>query len=160
MKKLLFLFLLLIGGAMTLQAVEIPVSIAMDESLPYRKEFRYYLVRAITDIENVKIVESGQGDWFRIHVLLVEMKLANEVSLGYAISFSIVEIPFYLHSYIFENIDAGKRQEVTDKLIKSTVFYRGSDMIVVDKASLESGTTRIHTSLKKLIEERIRSQSE
>jgi hypothetical protein len=159
-KKLFFVCLLLSLGVFNLQAQEIRVSIVMDETQPYHKEFRYYLVRAITDIDNVKLVEAGQGDWFRIHVLLAEMKLANETSLGYAISYSIVEVPFYLHSYIFENVEPGKRQEATDKMIRSTVFYRGSEMVFVAESGLQSGTTRIYTSLKALVDERIRSQSE
>ena len=160
MKKLFFVCLLLSLGVFHLQAQEIRVSIVMDETKPYHKEFRYYLVRAITDIDNVKLVEAGQGDWFRIHVLLTEMKLANETSLGYAIGYSIVEVPFYLHSYIFENIESGKRQETTDKLIRSTVFYRGSEMVFVAESGLQSGTERIYSSLKGLVEERMRSQSQ
>ena len=69
MKKIVIILLLFFASLSILQAVEIPVSIAMDESQPYRKEFRYYLIRAISDIENIKIVEPGRGDWFRIQVL-------------------------------------------------------------------------------------------
>lgn len=76
--------LLLIGGAFVLEAVEIRVSIAMDESQPYQKELRYYIVKAIADLEDVKIVEPGQGEWFRIQVLVFEMRLENQLEVGYS----------------------------------------------------------------------------
>jgi hypothetical protein len=160
MKKVLFVLLVFVLTGVALPAQEIRVSIVMDETQPYHREFRYYLVRAITDIENLKLVEEGQGDWFRIHVLLTEMNLADETLLGYAIGYSIVEVPFYLHSYIFENIEPGKRQETTDELIRNTVFYRGSEMVFVATAGLQSASARIYSSLKRLVDERIRSQSE
>lgn len=160
MKKLVFVILLSFGTLSMLQAVEIPVSIAMDESLPYRREFRYYLVKALSDIENIKIVEPGQGDWFRIRVLLIEMRLENKTSVGYALSYTIVEVPFYIHSYIFQNLDSAKRQEGMDKLINNTVLYHGSDLITTGKDGLESPTEQIYTSLKKIIEKRIRVQEE
>ena len=158
MKKLLFVFLLLSLGAFTLQAVEIPVSIAMNESLPYQKELRYYVVREITDIENVKIVEPGANDWIRLHVLAFEIKLENEVEVGYAISYSIVEVPFYLHSYVLENLKPENRQEAMDRLITRTVFYHGADLMTVGTDGLETAAQRIRSSLKKFLDKRIQTE--
>jgi hypothetical protein len=157
-KKLLFVFLLLSLGTFTLQALEIPVSVAMNESLPYQKELRYYVVREITDIENVKIVEPGANDWFRLHVLAFEMKLENEVVVGYAISYSIVEVPFYLHSYILENLKPENRQEAMDRLITRTVFYHGADLMTVGTDGLETAAQRIRSSLKKFLDKWIQTE--
>jgi hypothetical protein len=157
-KKLLFVFLLLSLGTFTLQALEIPVSVAMNESLPYQKELRYYVVREITGIENVKIVEPGANDWFRLHVLAFEMKLENEVVVGYAISYSIVEVPFYLHSYILENLKPENRQEAMDRLITRTVFYHGADLMTVGTDGLETAAQRIRSSLKKFLDKWIQTE--
>ena len=46
MKKIWMVCLLLVGVAFILEAVEIRVSIAMDESQPYQKELRYYLLHS------------------------------------------------------------------------------------------------------------------
>jgi hypothetical protein len=159
-KKPLFVFLLLSLAAFTLQALEIPVSIAMDESLPYQKELHYYVVKSIVDIENVKIVEPGTTEWFRVQVLVIEMKLENEMKVGYAVSYTIVEIPFYLQAYILESLEAEKRKEVMDQLIDNTVFYHGADLLTVGKEDLESVGPRISASLSGIIDKRFRIQSE
>jgi hypothetical protein len=159
-KKLIFVFLWLSLAAFTLQAVEIPVSLAMEESLPYQKELHYYVIKAIADIENVKIVEPGTKEWLRVQVLVLEMKLENEMEVGYAVSYTIVEIPFYLHAYIFESLDSGKRKEAMDRLINSTVFYHGADLLTVGKGELESVGPRIRASLSGVIDKRFRIQSE
>ena len=158
MKKPLLGLILLTFGALTLQAMEIPVSITMNESLPYQKELRYYVVRAITDVENVKIVELGNNDLFRLRVLAYEIKLENQVSVGYAISYSIVEVPLYLHSYIFENLQQENRQEGMDRLITRTVFYHGADLMTVGTDGLQTAAERIRTSLKKLLDMRIQTE--
>ncbi len=160
MKKLLFVFLLLSLGAFTLQAVEIPVSIAMEESLPYQKELHYHVVKAIADIENVKIVEPGTREWFRVRVLVIEMKLENQIEVGYAVGYTIVEVPFYLHAYIFESLEADKRKEAMDRLINSTVFYHGTELLTVGKEDLETVGQRIYSSLKEIIDKRLGVQSE
>jgi hypothetical protein len=159
-KKPLFVFLLLSLAAFTLQALEIPVSIAMDESLPYQKELHYYVVKSIVDIENVKIVEPGTTEWFRVQVLVIEMKLENEMKVGYAVSYTIVEVPFYLHAYILESLEAEKRREAMDQLIDNTVFYHGADLLTVGKEDLESVGPRIRASLSGIIDKRFRIQSE
>jgi hypothetical protein len=159
-KKFLFVLFLLIGCAFSLQAVEIPVSIAMEESLPYQKELHYHVVKAIADIENVKIVEPGTREWFRVRVLVIEMKLENQIEVGYAVSYTIVEVPFYLHAYIFESLEADKRKEVMDRLINSTVFYHGTELLTVGKEDLETVGPRIHSSLKKIIDQRLGIQPE
>ena len=143
-----------------LEAVEIRVSIAIDESKPYQKEFRYYIVKAIADLEDVKIVEPGQGEWFRVQVLVFEMKLENQLEVGYSIGYSILEVPFYLHSFILENIDPEKKNEMTDRLIKSMVFFHGLNLITVGKEGLQFGAEQISSSLKETMEKRIRTQSE
>lgn len=158
MKKLLFGLILLTFGVLTLHAIEIPVSITMDESLPYQKELRYEVVRAITEVENVKIVEPGDKDWFRLHVLAYEMKLENQEAVGYAISYSIVEVPLYLHSYIFENLQQENRQEGLDRLIPRTVFYHGADLMTVGTDGLETAAQRISTSLQKFLDMRIQTE--
>ena len=158
MKKPLLGLILLTFGALTLQAMEIPVSITMNESLPYQKELRYYVVRAITDVENVKIVELGNNDLFRLRVLAYEIKLENQVSVGYAISYSIVEVPLYLHSYIFENLQQENRQEGMDRLIPRTVFYHGADLMTVGTDDLQTAAERIGTSLKKFLDMRIQTE--
>ena len=160
MKKLVIVLLLLSLAVFSLHAVEIPVSIAMDESLPYQKELRYYVVKAIADIENIKIVEPGTREWFRVQVLVIEMKLENQTAVGYAVSYTIVEVPFYLHAYLFENLEAEKRQEAMDRLVSKTVFYHGADLLTVGKDNLESVATGIYASLKDIIEKRFRIQSE
>ena len=159
-KKLLFVFLLLSLGAFTLQAVEIPVSVAMEESLPYQKELRYHVIKAIADIENVKIVEPGTKEWFRVQVLAIEMKLENRVQVGFAVSYTIVEIPFYVHAYIFESLEPEKKKEAMDRLINSTVFYHGADLLTVGKEDLESVGPRIYSSLGEIIDKRFRIESE
>jgi hypothetical protein len=158
MKKLILIVLFLIAAAFALQAVDIPVSITMDESLPYQKELRYYVVREITGIENVKIVAPGANDWFRLHVLAYEMKLENQVEIGYAISYSIVEVPLYLHAYILENLDPDNREEMMDRLIPRTVFYHGADLMTVGTDGLETAAGRIRSSLKKFLDQRIQSE--
>ena len=158
MKKFLFGLILLTFGVLTLQAIEIPVSITMDESLPYQKELRYEVVRAITAVEDVKIVEPGDKDWFRLHVLAYEMKLENQTAVGYAISYSIVEAPLYLHAYIFEHLDQENRQEGLDRLIPRTVFYHGADLMTVGTDGLETAAERISTSLQKFLDMRIQSE--
>ena len=155
MKKLLFGLILMTFGVLALQAIEIPVSITMNESFPYQKELRYEVVRAITEVENVKIVEPGDKDWFRLHVLSYEMKLENQVAVGYAISYSIVEVPLYLHSYIFENLGQENRQEGLDMLIPRTVFYHGADLMTVGTDDLQIAAERISASLKKFLDMRI-----
>jgi hypothetical protein len=157
MKKLILIVLFLIAAVFTLQAVEIPVSVAMNESLPYQKELRYQVVKAISEIENVKIVEPGANDWIRLHVLVFEIKLENEVEVGYAISYSIVEVPFYLHSYILENLKPENRQEAMDRLITRTVFYHGADLMTVGTDGLETAAQRIRSSLEKFLDKRIQS---
>ena len=158
MKKLLFGFILLTFGALALHAIEIPVSITMNESLPYQKELRYDVVRAITKVENVKIVEPGDKDWFRLHILAYEMKLENQEAIGYAISYSIVEVPLYLHAYIFEHLDQENRQEGLDRLIPRTVFYHGADLMTVGTDGLETAAERISTSLQKFLDMRIQTE--
>jgi hypothetical protein len=158
MKKLTLIVLFLIAAAFALQAVDIPVSITMNESLPYQKELRYYVVREITGIENVKIVEPGANDWFRLHVLAYQMKLENEVEIGYAISYSIVEVPLYLHAYILENLEPENREEMMDRLIPRTVFYHGADLMTVGTDGLETAAGRIRSSLKKFLDQRIQSE--
>ena len=159
MKKLMFVVLLLSLGVFTLQAVEIPVSIAMEESLPYQKELRYHIIKAIADIENVTIVEPGTREWFRVQVLAIEMKLENQVQVGYAVSYTIVEVPFYIHAYVFENLDAEKKNEAMDRLINSTVLYHGADLLTVGKGELESVGPRIYSSLSEIIDKRFRIES-
>lgn len=144
MKKIWMVCLLLVGVAFILEAVEIRVSIAMDESQPYQKELRYYIVKAIADLEDVKIVEPGQGEWFRVQVLVFEMRLENQLEVGYSIGYSILEVPFYLHSFILE----------------SMVFFHGSNLITVGKEGLEFGAEQISSSLKETMKKRIRTQSE
>ena len=158
MKNLILIVSFLIASAFVLHAVEIPVSITMNESQPYQKELRYYVVREITDIENVKIVEPGANDWFRLHVLAYEMKLENEVAVGYAISYSILEAPLYLHAYILENLDPDNRQETLDRLIPRTVFYHGADLMTVGTDGLEIAAQRIRSSLQKFLDQRIQSE--
>jgi len=160
MKKIWMVCLLLIGGAFVLGAVEIRVSIAMDESQPYQKELRYYIVKTIADIDNVKIVEPGQGEWFRVQVLVFEMKLENQLEVGYSIGYSILEVPFYLHSFILENIDPEENDEITERLIKSMVFFHGSNLITVGKEGLEFGAEQVSSSLKDIMDKRIRTESE
>ena len=159
MKNLLFVVLLLSLGVFTLQAVEIPVSIAMEESLPYQKELRYHIIKAIADIENVKIVESGTKEWFRVQVLAIEMKLENQVQVGYAVSYTIVEVPFYIHAYVFESLEAEKKKEAMDRLINSTVLYHGADLLTVGKGDLESVGPRIYSSLNEIIGKRFRIET-
>lgn len=159
MKKLLFVVLLLSLGVFTLQAVEIPVSIAMEESLPYQKELRYHVIKAIADIENVKIVEAGTKEWFRVQVLAIEMKLENQVQVGYAVSYTIVEVPFYIHAYVFESLEAEKKKEAMDRLINSTVLYHGADLLTVGKGDLESVGPRIYSSLNEIIGKRFRIET-
>ena len=159
MKKLLFVVLLLSLGVFTLQAVEIPVSIAMEESLPYQKELRYHIIKAIADIENVKIVEAGTKEWFRVQVLAIEMKLENQVQVGYAVSYTIVEVPFYIHAYVFESLEAEKKKEAMDRLINSTVLYHGADLLTVGKGDLESVGPRIYSSLNEIIGKRFRIET-
>jgi hypothetical protein len=154
-KQLLLGLIFLACGALLLPAMEIPVSITMNESLPYQKELRYYVVKAISDLENVKIVEPGDNDWFRLRVLAYQIKLENQEAVGYAICYSIVEVPFYLHAYIFENLQQADRQEGMDRLIPRTVFYQGSDLMTVGTDGLETAAGRIQTSLKKLLDMRI-----
>ena len=144
MKKIWMVCLLLVGVTFILEAVEIRVSIAMDESQPYQKELRYYIVKAIADLEDVKIVEPGQGEWFRVQVLVFEMRLENQLEVGYSIGYSILEVPFYLHSFILE----------------SMVFFHGSNLITVGKEGLEFGAEQISSSLKETMKKRIRTQSE
>ena len=158
MKKYWVVFLLVIVGVSVLQAVEIPVSVTMDESKPYQKEFRYYIIKAIADIEDVKIVEPGHGEWFRIQVLSFEMKLENQLEVGYSIGYSIIEVPFYLHTFLLENIDPDKKNDTTERLIKSTVFFHGSNLITVGKDNLEFGAEQISSSLEEIMEKRIRTQ--
>lgn len=143
-----------------LQAVEIRVSIAIDEFLPYQKEFRYYVVKEIADIGNVRIVEPGQGEWFRVQVLVFEMKLENQFEVGYSIGYSILEVPFYFHSFILESIDPEKINDTTKRLIESMVFFHGSNLITVGKEGLEFGVEQISSSPKETMEKRIRTQSE
>ena len=159
MKNLLFVVLLLSLGVFTLQAVEIPVSIAMEESLPYQKELRYHIIKAIADIENVKIVEAGTKEWFRVQVLAIEMKLENQVQVGYAVSYTIVEVPFYIHAYVFESLEAEKKKEAMDRLINSTVLYHGADLLTVGKGDLESVGPRIYSSLNEIIGKRFRIET-
>ena len=158
MKKLILIVLFSIAAAFILHAVEIPVSITMDESQPYQKELRYDVVREITDIENVKIVAPGANDWFRLHVLAYEMKLENQVAVGYAISYSIVEVPTYLHAYILQNLEPDNRQEMLDRLIPRTVFYHGADLMTVGTDGLETAAQRIRSSLQKFLDQRIQSE--
>jgi len=155
-KKFLFGLILLTFGALTLHAIEIPVSITMNESLPYQKELRYDVVRAITEVENVKIVEPGDKDWFRLHILAYEMKLENQEAIGYAISYSIVEVPLYLHAYVFDHLDQENRQEELERLIPRTVFYHGADLMTVGTDGLKTAAERISTSLKKFLDMRIK----
>jgi len=155
----LFVVLLLSLGVFTLQAVEIPVSIAMEESLPYQKELRYHIIKAIADIENVKIVEAGTKEWFRVQVLAIEMKLENQVQVGYAVSYTIVEVPFYIHAYVFESLEAEKKKEAMDRLINSTVLYHGADLLTVGKGDLESVGPRIYSSLNEIIGKRFRIET-
>jgi hypothetical protein len=157
-KRIFLGFLLLVGSAFMLPAVEIPVSVTMDESLPYQRDLRYQVVKEIADIENVKIVEPGTDEWFRVHVLAFQMKLENQTEVGYAISYSIVEIPFYLHNYIFENLDPEKRQEEIDRLIRRTVYYHGADLMTVGTDGLETAAERIRSSLKKFLDKRIQTE--
>ncbi len=159
MKKLMFVVLLLSLGVFTLQAVEIPVSIAMEESLPYQKELRYHIIKAIVNIENVTIVEPGTKEWFRVQVLAIEMKLENQVQVGYAVSYTIVEVPFYIHAYVFENLEAEKKKEAMDRLINSTVLYHGADLLTVGTGDLESVGPRIYSSLSEIIDKRFRIES-
>jgi len=158
-KKLMFVVLLLSLGVFTLQAVEIPVSIAMEESLPYQKELRYHIIKAIVNIENVTIVEPGTKEWFRVQVLAIEMKLENQVQVGYAVSYTIVEVPFYIHAYVFENLEAEKKKEAMDRLINSTVLYHGADLLTVGTGDLESVGPRIYSSLSEIIDKRFRIES-
>lgn len=158
MKKFLFVLILLTFGVLTLHALEIPVSITMNESLPYQKELRYDVVRAITEVENVKIVEPGDKDWFRLHILAYEMKLENQEAIGYAISYSIVEVPLYLHAYIFDHLEKENRQEELDRLIPRTVFYHGADLMTVGTDGLETAAERISTSLQKFLDMRIQTE--
>ena len=158
MKKFLFVLILLTFGVLTLHALEIPVSITMNESLPYQKELRYDVVRAITEVEDVKIVEPGDKDWFRLHILAYEMKLENQEAIGYAISYSIVEVPLYLHAYIFDHLEKENRQEELDRLIPRTVFYHGADLMTVGTDGLETAAQRIRTSLQKFLDMRIQSE--
>lgn len=160
MKKIWMVCLLLVGVAFILEAVEIRVSIAMDESQPYQKELRYYIVKAIADLEDVKIVEPGQGEWFRVQVLVFEMRLENQLEVGYSIGYSILEVPFYLHSFILEGIDPEKINDTTKRLIESMVFFHGSNLITVGKEGLEFGAEQISSSLKETMKKRIRTQSE
>jgi hypothetical protein len=157
-KKLFFGLMMLTLGALTLHAIEIPVSITMNESLPYQKELHYDVVKAISGLENVKIVEPGDKDWFRLYVLSYEIKLENQESVGYAISYSVVEVPFYLHAYIFENLGQENRKEGMDRLIPRTVFYHGSDLMTVGTDGLEPAAERIRASLKKFLDMRIQSE--
>jgi hypothetical protein len=145
-------------GVLTLYAIEIPVSITMNESLPYQKELRYEVVRAITEVENVKIVEPGDKDWFRLHILAYQMKLENQEAIGYAISYSIVEVPLYLHAYIFDNLEQANRQEGLDRLIPRTVFYHGADLMTVGTDGLQTAAERISTSLQKFLDMRIQTE--
>jgi hypothetical protein len=145
-------------GVSALQALEIPVSITMNESQPYQKELRYEVVRAITEVENVKIVEPGDKDWFRLHILAYEMKLENQEAIGYAISYSIVEVPLYLHAYIFEYLEQENRQEGLDRLIPRTVFYHGADLMTVGTDGLQTAAERISMSLQKFLDMRIQTE--
>jgi hypothetical protein len=150
--------MLLAFGVSTLHAIEIPVSIAMNESFPYQKELRFDVVRAISELENVKIVEPGDEDWFRLYILSYEMKLENQESVGYAISYSIVEVPRYLHAYIFDHLDQENRREDLERLIPRTVFYHGADLMTVGTDGLETAAERIRTSLKKFLDMRIQTE--
>jgi len=160
MKKLISIFLFSFAATFALQAVEIPVSIAMDESLPYQRELRYHVVKAIADIDHVKIVQPGTKEWFRVQVLVIEMKLENQIEVGYAVSYTIVEVPFYVHAYIFESLEAEKRKEAMDRLINSTVFYHGADLLTVGKEDLESVAQKIYSSLQEIIDKRFQIESE
>jgi hypothetical protein len=151
---------LLSFGVVSLRAVEIPVSVAIDESLPYQKELRFHVIKAIADIENIKIVEPGTTEWFRVQVLVIEMKLENQIEVGYAVSYTIVEVPFYVHAYVFESLDREKKKEAMDRLITRTVFYHGADLLTVGKEDLQSAAPRIYSSLKEIIDKRFRIQSE
>ena len=88
------------------------------------------------------------------------MNLENQISVGYALSYTIVEVPFYIHSYIFQNLDSEKRQQGMDKLINNTVLYHGADLLTTGKDSLETPAKQIYASLKEIVDKRIRIQSQ
>jgi len=159
-KKLLLVVLMLIASAFVLQALEIPVSLAMEETLPYQKELRFHVIKAIADIENIQIVEPGSSEWFRVQVIVFEMKLENQVSVGYAVSYTIVEVPFYLHAYVNGAMETEKRQEAMDRLVGKTVFYHGADLLTVGEDGLPAAAERIRASLSEIMAKRIRIQTE
>ena len=158
MKRLFLGLLLLAGCTLMLPAVEVPISVTMEESQPYQRELRYYIVRELAEIENVKIVEPGTGEWFRVRVLAYEIKLEDQTEVGYAISYSIVEIPFYIHNFIFENLDPEKRREDSDSLIRRTVYYLGADLMTVGTDGLEPAAERIRSTLERFLDRRIQTE--
>ena len=158
MKRAFLGLLLLTGCTLMLSAVEIPISVTMEESQPYQRELRFNVVKELAEIENVKIVEPGTDEWFRVHVLAFEMKLEDQTEVGYAISYSIVEIPFYLHKFIFENLDPEKRREDIDSLIRRTVYYLGADLMTVGTDGLEAAAERIRSSLERFLDRRIQTE--
>ncbi|MBN2552356.1 MAG: hypothetical protein JXB06_06280 [Spirochaetales bacterium] len=158
MKRLFLGLLMLAGCTLMLPAVEIPISVTMEESQPYQRELRFNVVKELAEIENVKIVEPGTDEWFRVHVLAFQMKLEDQTEVGYAISYSIVEIPFYIHNFILENLDPEKRREEVDGLIRRSVYYLGADLMTVGTDGLQPAAERIRSSLERFLDKRIQTE--
>lgn len=156
MKRILVI-LALFAVAAAAGALEVPVSLSMEASQPYQLELRRAIEAAVDALEGVSLVRAGQGEWFRLHARLLEMKLDNGQFVGYALSYLILEVPFYLHASVLNALPEEAKDETLELLLRTTVFYNGSDLLTLGTDDFPWAAARIAGVVSQVVGSRIRT---